>query len=300
MKAKKALSNFSWICFGLLIVCAGTGLSSLGQFLASLWLMSLCLRPVASSYDKRQEEKKVREKNNRLNNAVKRYFSLNDQMDLGNGILIKKGPNEAFDNLKVLYHDEIICYVGDYKTESPEFYNALTEKFMDYPYESMPRNNYSNTNTNTKQDKTEQPKKSELLIQMDTINELNIGIENQEITSGLYQTAAMIKTIDHVIEKHPDKEAKTGRLKSFYLPSLITILQNYIYLYSTNRNDPDLVPVQEKLIKTIHLVNEALESILNSMNDDEIIDMNSDMSVLETMLKQDGLVKDGTLEGSKK
>ena len=54
------------------------------------------------------------------------------------------------------------------------------------------------------------------------------------------------------------------------------------------------------MIKTIYLVNEALTNLSETLCDDEILDLSSDMSVLETMLKRDGLVKEGTLDEFKK
>ena len=67
-------------------------------------------------------------------------------------------------------------------------------------------------------------------------------------------------------------------------------------LSDTNKMDPDFNEVESQLMKTIYLVNQALETMSATLCDDEILDLSSDMSVLETMLKKDGLVREGTID----
>ena len=45
-------------------------------------------------------------------------------------------------------------------------------------------------------------------------------------------------------------------------------------------------------MKTIILINEAIKNITSSLFDEEMMNLSADMTVLENILKQDGLVQD--------
>ena len=54
------------------------------------------------------------------------------------------------------------------------------------------------------------------------------------------------------------------------------------------------------LLKTILLINEALKTIVTSLTQEYFMDLSADMTTLETLLKKDGLVKEGSLSDMRK
>ena len=53
-------------------------------------------------------------------------------------------------------------------------------------------------------------------------------------------------------------------------------------------------------MKTLLLINEALKSITTSLTQEYFMDLSADMTTLETLLKKDGLVKEGSLSDMRK
>ena len=49
--------------------------------------------------------------------------------------------------------------------------------------------------------------------------------------------------------------------------------------------------MEEKLIKTIILCNEAIKTLLASLNEEDLLNMSVNMNTLENILKKDGLIK---------
>ncbi|MDD3924659.1 MAG: hypothetical protein PHP11_06125, partial [Erysipelotrichaceae bacterium] len=72
---------------------------------------------------------------------------------------------------------------------------------------------------------------------------------------------------------------------------LMDILENYRKMKDNKYVIADVKQMEEKLIKTIILCNEAIKTLLASMNDDDLMNMSVNMNTLENILKKDGLIK---------
>jgi tRNA A-37 threonylcarbamoyl transferase component Bud32 len=71
---------------------------------------------------------------------------------------------------------------------------------------------------------------------------------------------------------------------------LSDILQNYNRLSSSGIESDDLTTSEDRLLKTIVLINGALKTISSSLTEDYYTDLKVDMKTLESVLKKDGLV----------
>ena len=78
------------------------------------------------------------------------------------------------------------------------------------------------------------------------------------------------------------------------MPLLITILNQYSLLEEKQASEKELAMMEVKLEKTVLLTSEAIKTIISSFVNEDLMNMKADMSVLETILKKDGLVKEGS------
>ena len=129
---------------------------------------------------------------------------------------------------------------------------------------------------------------------IEKINSLNVAIPQEEITNGLYQTCALLKQID-IATKANDKDSKIEKLYDYYLPILLKILENYRSLMEAGAKGDEFKKCEAQLIKTIILINEALKSINESMHEDDYMNLNADITTLQSLLKKDGLVREGSI-----
>lgn len=123
--------------------------------------------------------------------------------------------------------------------------------------------------------------------------------DNVTITSGLKDAVMLLKKITELEKKYPQIKPRLRKLYQHYLPLLLNILNQYQVLKDKQASLQEISNMENKLEKTIVLVDEALKTLIESFVADDVLNMSTDISVLEAVLKRDGLVQEGTLGGSK-
>ena len=126
---------------------------------------------------------------------------------------------------------------------------------------------------------------------IERINELNNSIPQEEITNGLYQTCDFLKQLNYLTE-NKDDNPKVTKLYDYYLPILVSALEKYKKLADSKVINDDFKQTEAGLIKTIVLINEALKTIIGSMQEDDYMNINADVSTLQSLLKKDGYGSD--------
>ncbi len=74
------------------------------------------------------------------------------------------------------------------------------------------------------------------------------------------------------------------------------ILDNYCKVKDNSYVSEDVKAMEEKLIKTIILCNEALKTLLESLNEEDMLNLTVNMKTLESILMKDGLIKTAGME----
>ena len=245
----------------------------------------------------------------KFNKAMRLYFETKDELKLNDNIVLR--PKNLAKNsnveLDVYYDNEYICEFSEFS----EYFSGTYAKMIDEILEETSKHEDEyvvKSEVKAKEVVKEFKNDDETIIDKNNaayyikvIDDLNIEIRKEEITNGLYQTTAMLKQISMIESKYPENKDKLTKLYQYYLPILVNILNSYVKLINSNSKHDEIDKIETKLRKTIILVNEALKTITMQLCEEDIIDLNSDMSVLETILRKDGLVKSGTIhetEGS--
>lgn len=280
-----------FICFGSLIAFALSTvgiidvLTGLGNIFLITSIVSVIMMIGNSVYQKNKKIKNEMKLKRQLDEKALSYFNEHEEMLLNEKIRIRSNQAKGFDDLDVYYGDEKLCKVREFKKTFLDTYDYFKYVLFTNEHEEQVEGGMF-----------EEEDTINLTRFMLSIDEMNRTIPHNKITEDLYHTSSMIKFIHQILEQYPDKQSKVSKLNYYYLPTLVSILKNYARLSGTNKTDPDFIEVEDQLVKTVYLVNQALETMSQNLCDDEILDLSSDMSVLETMLKRDGLVREGTID----
>ncbi|MCD7866869.1 MAG: 5-bromo-4-chloroindolyl phosphate hydrolysis family protein [Clostridiales bacterium] len=124
------------------------------------------------------------------------------------------------------------------------------------------------------------------------IRRSNDAIPGEEISAKISRMELIVQKIFERAAEHPEIIPDLKRLMDYYLPMTVKLLDAY--------EDMDRQPVQGENIRsskkeiedTLDTLNTAFEKLLDSVFRDTAWDVSSDISVLHTILAQEGLTED--------
>jgi hypothetical protein len=131
------------------------------------------------------------------------------------------------------------------------------------------------------------------LLYMGRIRDANREIGDQEISDELLQLETTMKRIIDQIRKDPSSAPNLRRLMVYYLPTTMKLLQAYIELDRQPSAGENIVSTKQEIREALGTINAAFENLLDSLFQDMAWDISSDISVMKTMMAQDGLTGEG-------
>ncbi len=121
--------------------------------------------------------------------------------------------------------------------------------------------------------------------------DLRIKLRDQEAVVKIIHMEAVLTKIVEFIEKRPEHMDEVRRLMDYYLPTTIKLLGAYYEFEQQPVRGENIVTAQKDIKETLDMINHAFEKLLDQMFKDLAWDVSTDISVLETMLAQEGLTK---------
>jgi 5-bromo-4-chloroindolyl phosphate hydrolysis protein len=126
---------------------------------------------------------------------------------------------------------------------------------------------------------------------LDQIHKCNDAIPGVEISDKISQMEKIVAQIFQYAKEHPEVVPELKRMMDYYLPTTIKLLQAY--------EEMDRQPIQSEKInsskreieQTLDTLNDAFTKLLDTIFQEKVWDVSSDISVLNTMLAQEGLTE---------
>lgn len=95
------------------------------------------------------------------------------------------------------------------------------------------------------------------------------------------------------VEQNPASVGDIRKLMEYYLPTTIKLLQAYQDLDAQPVQGENIISSKKEIEKTLDTLNRAFEKLLDDLFQETAWDVSTDISVLHTMLAQEGLTEDG-------
>ena len=102
----------------------------------------------------------------------------------------------------------------------------------------------------------------------------------------------IIAKIFECAKAHPEIIPDLNRLMDYYLPMTVKLLNAYEEMDSQPVQGENITSSKKEIEETIDTLNVAFEKLLDSIFEDTAMDVSSDISVLNTVLAQEGLTED--------
>lgn len=124
---------------------------------------------------------------------------------------------------------------------------------------------------------------------LEEIRQINDKIPGEEISRKISHMEIVTEKIFDCVRRHPDKLPEIRKFMSYYLPTTLKLLNTYHEFDRQPVQGENIVQAKNEISTALDTINTAFENLLDSLFEDTAFDVATDISVLETMLAQEGL-----------
>lgn len=120
------------------------------------------------------------------------------------------------------------------------------------------------------------------------IRQCNDEIPGEEMSDKLDRLELLVTRIFDQVEKEPELAPELRKMLSFYLPTTKKLLEAYRDLDGQQLDLSNIEQTKREIETAVDNINEAFEKFLDELFREKAWDIQSDISALHTILKQDG------------
>lgn len=124
------------------------------------------------------------------------------------------------------------------------------------------------------------------------IRNIRNSIYRDELSEKLNKLENVATQILNYVEKNPNKKQDVNKFINHYLPITIKLITSYKELNSQVVQGDNIKNAKDEIKKSIDLINTAFENLLDDLYEDTVLDISTDISVLKTLFKQEGLTEE--------
>lgn len=124
------------------------------------------------------------------------------------------------------------------------------------------------------------------------IRKCNDAIPGKEISEKISRMETLVRRIFERAEAHPEIVPDLKKLMDYYLPMTVKLLNAYAEMDSQPIQGENIRSSKHEIEETLDTLNAAFEKLLDSIFKDTALDVSSDITVLQTLLAQEGLTDD--------
>ena len=122
-----------------------------------------------------------------------------------------------------------------------------------------------------------------------SIRENNDAIPDEIISAKLDRMESIVDKIFEQLKAKPHLSKRLNTLMDYYLPTTEKLLKAYREMSSETIQGENIRNTKNEIENSLDTINDAYEMLLNSMYEDEAVDLSTDISVMKTVMKQQGL-----------
>ena len=127
---------------------------------------------------------------------------------------------------------------------------------------------------------------------LDKIHKSNDAIPGVEISAKISRMELIVEKIFERAQKHPEIIPDLKKMMNYYLPMTVKLLDAYEEMDQQPVQGENIQASKKEIEDTLDTLNQAFEKLLDSVFQDTAWDVSSDISVLHTLLAQEGLTDD--------
>ena len=125
--------------------------------------------------------------------------------------------------------------------------------------------------------------------QLDTLHALNEALPDPQLSAAMTRMEKAGRSIVETVEATPAKAKQVRRFANYYLPDAVNMLQQYAKLAKQGVRGENAASIRAEVEHNAASIATAFENQLDALYAAESMDLSADLTVLQNMLKGQGL-----------
>lgn len=121
------------------------------------------------------------------------------------------------------------------------------------------------------------------------IKSANDAIPGEEISKKLERLEQVSAQIFTAVDRHPEKLPEIRKFMDYYMPTTLKMVNSYHEFDMQPVQGENIVKAKREIEDTLDMINMAFENLSDRLYEADTMDVKADISVLKTMLAQEGL-----------
>ena len=130
---------------------------------------------------------------------------------------------------------------------------------------------------------------TEMQQQLDTLHALNEALPDPQLSAAMARMEKAGRSIVETVEATPAKAKQVRRFANYYLPDAVNVLQQYAKLAKQGVRGENSASIRAEVEHNAASIATAFENQLDALYAAESMDLSADLTVLQNMLKGQGL-----------
>ena len=130
---------------------------------------------------------------------------------------------------------------------------------------------------------------TEMQQQLDTLHALNEALPDPQLSAAMARMEKAGRSIVETVEATPAKAKQVRRFANYYLPDAVNVLQQYAKLVKQGVRGENAASIRAEVERNAASIATAFENQLDALYAAESMDLSADLTVLQNMLKGQGL-----------
>ena len=124
---------------------------------------------------------------------------------------------------------------------------------------------------------------------LDTLHQLNEELPDPQLSAAMSRMEKAGRAIVDTVEQNPAKAKQVRRFANYYLPDAVNVLQQYARLARQGVKGENAASIRAEVEHNAASIATAFENQLDALYAAESMDLSADLTVLQSMLKGQGL-----------
>ena len=126
--------------------------------------------------------------------------------------------------------------------------------------------------------------------QLARLKAANEEIPDADISAALDRMTNAGEAIFDVLARDPKQMQAVRKFMNYYLPTADKLMQSYRLMRDTTPVSENMARAMESIRKSLSMIADAFEKQLDNLYGDRALDIETDIDVLETLMRADGLI----------